>query len=70
MRIIEASLIMPLTFLIISALIALMMSYYSDLGTQIEAHRVEIKEVYKVSETIGIRLQDRITYEKKNQGDE
>lgn len=61
---------MPITILIISALIALMMRYYSDLGTQIETHKEEIKEDYKVSETIGIRLQDRITYEKTNQNDE
>ena len=45
MRFIEASLIMPLTMLVISALIALMMTYYSDLQTQIKKHEEERKEM-------------------------
>ena len=47
MRFVEATLVMPLTLLITSALIALMMGFYSDLGEQIEAHGEEIKDVYK-----------------------
>ncbi len=66
MRFVEASLIMPLTLLITSALIALMMGFYSDLGEQIEAHGEELKDVYKVSETVGIRVQDRIAYAAQN----
>ena len=57
---------MPLTLLITSALIALMMGFYSDLCEQIEAHGEEIKDVYKVSETVGIRVQDRIVYAAQN----
>ena len=70
MRFIEASLIMPLTMLVISALIALMMTYYSDLETQIKKQEEERKEIYKVSETIGIRVYDRIAHEPKKQSDE
>lgn len=66
MRFVEASLIMPLTLLITSALIALMMGFYSDLGEQIETHGEELKDVYKVSETVGIRVQDRIAYAAQN----
>ncbi len=66
MRMIEATLIIPLTILIVAALISLMMNFYSDLNAQIEQHEVEIKEEYKISETIGIRVWDRLRYEKKN----
>ncbi len=70
MRFIEASLIMPLTMLVISALIALMMTYSSDLQTQIKKHEEERKEIYKISETVGIRVYDRIAHETKKQSDE
>lgn len=63
---IEATLIIPLTILIVAALISLMMNFYSDLNAQIEQHEVEIKEEYKISETVGIRVWDRLRYEKKN----
>lgn len=63
MRIIEATLIMPLTLLITAALIGLMMNFYEDLDKQIERHMEERKEIYKVSETVAIRLQDRLRYE-------
>ena len=63
MRIIEATLIMPLTLLITAALISLMMNFYEDLDKQIEQQREERKEIYKVSETVAIRLQDRLRYE-------
>lgn len=66
MRMIEQTLIMPMTILIIAALITLMMNFYSDLSAQIEQHREEIKEIYKVSETVEIRAWDRLCYEKKN----
>ncbi len=66
MRMIEATLIIPLTILIVAALISLMMNFYSDLNAQIEQHEVEIKEEYKISETVGIRVWDRLRYEKKN----
>lgn len=54
---------MPLTLLITAALISLMMNFYEDLDKQIEQHREERKEIYKVSETVAIRLQDRLRYE-------
>ncbi len=63
MRIIEATLIVPLTLLITAALIGLTMKFYGDLNKQIEAHATERKEIYKVSETVAIRLQDRLSYE-------
>ncbi len=63
MRIIEATLIMPLTLLITAALIGLVMNFYEDLDKQIQRHTEERKEIYKVSETVAIRLQDRLSYE-------
>ncbi len=63
MRIIEATLIMPLTLLITAALIGLMMNFYEDLDKQIQRHAEERKEIYKVSETVAIRVQDRLSYE-------
>lgn len=61
MRIVEASLIVPLTILIMSALIALMMSFYSELGEQIEEHDAERDKLYEVSEMTYIRAYDRLS---------
>lgn len=61
MRIVEASLIVPLTILIMSALIALMMSFYSELGEQIDEHNAKRDKLYEVSEMTYVRAYDRLS---------
>lgn len=62
MRIIEATLIVPITILIMMSLIGLMMSFYTDFLKQTETHAQERAELYKISETVYIRTADRLTY--------
>lgn len=62
MRIIEATLIVPITILIMTALIGVMMSFYTDFVEQTEEHTRERAELYKISETVYIRAADRLTY--------
>lgn len=59
MRIVEATLIMPLTILITAALITLMMSFYTELGKQIEAHDAKRADWKKVSAALTVRAYDR-----------
>ena len=59
MRIVEATLIMPLTILITAALITLMMSFYTELGKQIETHDAKRADWKKVSATLNVRVYDR-----------
>lgn len=64
MRIIEATLAVPITILIMAALIGVMMSFYTDFIEQTEKHTRERVELYKISETVYIRAADRLTYAK------
>lgn len=59
MRIVEATLIMPLTILITAALITLMMSFYTELGKQVETHDAKRTDWKKVSAALTIRAYDR-----------
>ena len=59
MRIVEATLIMPLTILITAALITLMMSFYPELGKQIERHDAKRADWKKVSAALNVRAYDR-----------
>lgn len=59
MRIVEATLIMPLTILITAALITLMMSFYMELGKQIETHDAKRADWKKVSAALNVRAYDR-----------
>lgn len=61
MRIVEASLVMPLTILIMAALIGLMMSFYAEFGEQLEHHAEEREELYSISEATYIRAYDRLS---------
>lgn len=47
MKFAEASLLIPLTILIIVSLIYLMMGFYNDLIAQIEIHTGELDEIFK-----------------------
>ena len=63
MRIVEATMIMPLTCLIIIALIGLMMNFYSELDRQISENAVRRDEIYEVREVTVIRIRDKVSYE-------
>ena len=69
MKWIEASLIFPLTCLLMAALIALMMQFYQDLDRQITRHDAERGKVFQPAEVHRIRVQDRIR-QKMEQGQE
>lgn len=61
MKIVEATLIMPVTCLIITALIGLMMSFYGELNDQIEANEVLRDKIYETREVTVIRIRDGFT---------
>ncbi len=61
MRIVEASLVVPLTILIMAALIGLMMSLYAEFGEQLDRHTEELEKLYSVSETAYIRAYDKLS---------
>ena len=63
MKIVEATMIMPLTCLIIIALMALMMNFYSELDRQISENAVRRDEIYEVREVTVIRIRDKVSYE-------
>ena len=60
MKFVEASLVVPLTCLILAALIALMMQFYQDLDRQIAQHDTDRSQVFQPTEMHRVRLQDRI----------
>lgn len=60
-KIVEATLIMPVTCLIITALIGLMMSFYDELNAQIESNAVLRDKIYETREVTVIRVRDRLT---------
>ena len=61
MKIVEATLIMPVTCLIITALIGLMMSFYDELNAQIESNAVLRDKIYETREVTVIRVRDMLT---------
>ena len=60
MRIVEASWIVPMTILIMAALISLMMTFYNELSMQIDEHEALRAEWSKTSDTLIVRAADRI----------
>lgn len=63
MKIVEATLIMPLTCLIIIALMGLMMNFYNELDRQISENAVRRDKIYEVREVTVIRIRDKASYE-------
>ncbi|MGN0727622.1 MAG: hypothetical protein ACI4LL_05660 [Anaerovoracaceae bacterium] len=61
MKFVEATLIMPVTCLIVTALIGLMMSFYMELDRQISENAARRDEIYETREVSVIRLRDSIT---------
>lgn len=60
MKFIEASLLMPMTCLIVISMIGIMMCMYNHLILQIEEHDIAREEMYRTREVTGIRLYDKI----------
>lgn len=61
MKFVEATLIMPVTCLIVTALIGMMMSFYMELDRQISENAARRDEIYETREVSVIRLRDSIT---------
>ena len=60
MKLVEATLIMPVTCLIIIALIGLMMTFYFELNDQISENSIKRDRLYEDREVTEIRLRDRL----------
>lgn len=58
-QMIEATLVMPLTVLIMISLIGLMMTFFGNLKEQIQDHETERRETYAKQETDMVRLRDK-----------
>ena len=60
MKMVEATLIMPVTCLIIIALIGLMMTFYFELNHQIDENSINRDRLYEDREVTEIRFRDRL----------
>ena len=60
MKFVEATLIMPVTCLIVTALIGWRMSFYMELDRQISENAARRDEIYETREVSVIRLRDSI----------
>ena len=60
MKIIEATLIMPVTCLIVISLIGLMMSFYNDVSVQIAKHDEDRTILYNIREVTVIRASNAV----------
>ncbi len=61
MKMVEATLVFPVTCLILLALIGLMLQFYKGLEQQTAEHDVERISIYETREVTKIRLYDVIT---------
>ena len=57
---VEATMVLPLTILIMAGLIGLMPSFYADLTEQTRGYESRRHELYQLSETDVVRLHDRL----------
>ena len=57
---VEATMVLPLTILIMAGLIGLMLSFYADLTEQTRGYESRQQELYQLSETDVVRLHDRL----------
>lgn len=56
----EAAMVLPLTVLIMAALIGLMITFFMEFQQQVQNHREERDRLYETQETHRIRIADRI----------
>ncbi len=54
--------VLPVTILIFSALVCLMMTFYINLTEQIENHAVQRDELYQMQEVTILRMKDSIAH--------
>ena len=52
--------VLPLTILIMTGLIGLMLSFYADLTAQTRGYESKRQELYQLAETDVVRLHDRL----------
>lgn len=52
MKMVEATILIPMTILIIAGIIGLMMQFYEDLGKQIDKHGEERVKIYEEAKNI------------------
>ncbi len=56
----EATMVLPLTVLLIVSLMGLMMRFYDDFCGQLDRHQAELADLAKVKEVKCIRLYDKV----------
>jgi hypothetical protein len=61
-QIVEATMVLPITILIFSALVCLMMAFYINLTEQIDAHAVQRDELYQTQEVMILRMKDSLSH--------
>lgn len=61
MKFVEATITMPITILIVAAMITLTVSMFTNLQKQVEEHQEELKVVYEKSEALEVRTWDTLT---------
>lgn len=61
-QIVEAAMVLPVTILIFSALVCLLMTFYVSLTEQIADHAERREELYQSSEIRTIRLKDSVSH--------
>ena len=54
--------VLPITILIFSALVCLMMTFYINLTEQIEEHVVQRDELYQTQEVMILRMKDGLSH--------
>ncbi len=57
---VEATMVLPLSILMIIALINLMIGFYQGFYTQVENRQEDIKEMYRIREVSIIRAYDKL----------
>jgi len=62
MKIVEATLVMPVTCIILVSLIGLMMVFYNNLLQQTVKNAEELTGIYENREVVYIRTYDRLEY--------
>ena len=54
--------VLPVTILIFSALVCLMMTFYIKLTEQIDEHAAQRDELYQTQEVMILRMKDRLSH--------
>ena len=60
MKVVEATMVMPVTCLIIISLITLMVTFYDTFIAQTMKHKEELAQIYESREVTYIRTYDRL----------